>query len=869
MDRRSGSDLGPLEDSPVSRDYPAGELGSSVPILELPLDYPKRSTPSGVTNHVPFLLDPIVSAEVSRAAARSGMSLLAFLCGSWSLLMAYLSRQTEVIVGIPVECVQNFEKDKIRREDNGLMPIHISVLGDWKLSEFLKHLSSAFYNVEPKQKARESHPHIGSEFQTVVSPKRAHDPTFRHPDIWFEFDEQRGFLCGRLYFATDLFLETTAERWSGYLADVVQKMADIRVDSSLRDIVVVPDSEQMELLDRFNETASEYPENGTVHKLFEQVAREMPDAIAIIETDNFLTYEALSSQANRLSAFLRSQRLVAGMNVAVVMTRCSLLAVVQLAILKCGAVYVPIDPTFPLDRQKLIVEDCGTRLILYRSKLHGELRNPGIRVVDVEGLREYDAPSRIAEVLEDFHCPTAPAYVMYTSGSTGKPKGVVVPHVAILRLVINSHYADLGPSDRVAFCNNPAFDASTFELWGALLNGAGVVFIPQTTLLDATELGATLVRHGVTAMILTTALFNQHAAVSPRIFAGLRYLLFGGESADARTVRRVLEHGCVLHLSNVYGPTETTTFATWYPAENLAAEATTVPIGRPIANTTIYVLDEFLRPVPKGVSGEIYIGGVGVALGYLNRPDLTCQRFIADPFTETPGVRLYRSGDMGRWLEGGLVEYKERHDRQVKIRGFRIELGEIEAQILAGAEVKEAVVLAREDVSGDKRLVAYVTLNNSADDLARAATERIRSRLRLALPDYMIPAAFVVQERLPLTGNGKINRKALPAPSASAYFVGEFVPPQGETELQLARIWEELLGFVGIGRNDNFFRFGGNSIQVMKLAAKVSERLGARLPPTRVYSAPVLHEMARLISALLEQGTERYLGDNGVEEGVL
>jgi acyl-coenzyme A synthetase/AMP-(fatty) acid ligase len=351
---------------------------------------------------------------------------------------------------------------------------------------------------------------------------------------------------------------------------------------------------------------------------------------------------------------------------------------------------------------------------------------------------------------------------MYTSGSTGVAKGVEVPHRAISRLVINNGYLDFQPNDRVAFAANPAFDASTLEVWGALLNGGRVVVIDQETVLSPLRFVQALQASAVNVMWLTVGLFNQYAGELLGVLPSLRYLVVGGDVLDPRVIGRVLREGAPQHLLNGYGPTETTTFASVYRIEAVSAQGS-IPIGRPIANTQIYLLDRLMQPVPIGVAGEIYIGGAGVARGYLNRPQLTAQRFISDPFSGDPQARIYKTGDLGRWLADGNIEYLGRNDTQVKMRGFRIELGEIEAKLSALEGVREAVVLAREDAPGEKRLVAYVTAQSGVE----LSADALRGQLLAVLPEYMVPSAYVSLAALPLTGNGKVDRKALPAPAGS------------------------------------------------------------------------------------------------------
>ncbi|HSP79762.1 MAG TPA: condensation domain-containing protein, partial [Myxococcaceae bacterium] len=410
----------------------------------------------------------------------------------------------------------------------------------------------------------------------------------------------------------------------------------------------------------------------------------------------------------------------------------------------------------------------------------------------------------------------------------------------VLRLALCSRLVQLSSEDRIAQVSNIAFDAATFELWASLLRGARLVILPREVTLSPKQLAHALREEGITVQFLTTALFNQVARELPDAFSSLRSLLFGGEAAEPSAVRRVLESKPPLRLVNAYGPTETTTFATSYGITHVPEGASAVPIGQPISNTSAYVLDEHLRPVPVGVPGELYVGGEGVARGYLGRPELTAERFLPDPFSTTPGARLYRTGDKVRWLACGALEYVGRIDFQVKLRGFRIELGEVESALRELPGLHEAVVLAREDVPGDKRLVAYVV----PDKGQSPDSGQLRAALLAKLPEHMVPSAFVVLEALPLTPNGKVDRKALPAPDGSALALQPSRPPETETEKKLAAIWAEVLRVEQVGAEDDFFALGGHSLLATQVLSRVRATFGVELPLRALFEAPTVAGLA-------------------------
>ncbi|HEU0055532.1 MAG TPA: amino acid adenylation domain-containing protein, partial [Longimicrobium sp.] len=515
----------------------------------------------------------------------------------------------------------------------------------------------------------------------------------------------------------------------------------------------------------------------------------------------------------------------------------------ELAVLKSGGVYVPLDPEYPAGRLRDVLADSAPAALLTTSALaerFAELSLP-VLTLDAESSAWASLPATNPSV-EGLQADRL-AYVMYTSGSTGRPKGVMVAHRAIVRLVVDNKYAAFGVDDRVAFAANPAFDATTMEVWGPLVNGGAIVVIGQDTLLDPLAMARTLETYGVTALFITTAVFNRYAEAIPGALARLRFLLTGGESSDPASFTRVLgESGTVIHC---YGPTETTTFAITHEVRHVEDGARSIPLGRPIGNTRVYLLDPAGEPVPVGVAGELHIGGAGVARGYQGRAGLTAERFVPDPWGE-PGARLYRTGDLGRWLPDGTIEFLGRTDHQVKIRGFRIEPGEIEARLLEHPDVREAVVLVREDAPGDKRLVAYV----AGDEAAGA--DVLRAHLGARLPAYMVPAAYVRLDALPLNANGKVDRRALPAPEDDAFARRGYQAPVGETEEALAAIWAEVLGVERVGRDDGFFELGGHSLLVVTLIARM-RRQGLHADVRTLFA---VHTLAALAAAVGGESAE-------------
>ncbi|HEU0076634.1 MAG TPA: amino acid adenylation domain-containing protein, partial [Longimicrobiaceae bacterium] len=477
--------------------------------------------------------------------------------------------------------------------------------------------------------------------------------------------------------------------------------------TALRELDVLPEAERRLVVEEWNRTEADYPGDSCVHALFEARAARTPGATAVVFEGGELTYAELNARANGLAHHLRALGVGPEVRVALAMPRSPALVEAELAVLKSGGVYVPLDPEHPDERLREVLTDSAPAALLTTGELAERFAGLAVPVLAIDDAApawaSLPATNPAVEGLTAEHL----AYVMYTSGSTGRPKGVMVAHRGIVRLVVNNGYAAFGADDRVAFAANPAFDASTMEVWAPLVNGGSIVVIGQETLLDPGRFATALRTHGVDVLWLTVGLFNEYAEALQDEWRRLRYLIVGGDALDPRVIGGVLRHGPPAHLLNGYGPTETTTFAVTHEVRQVEEGARSIPLGRPISNTRVYLLDRAGEPVPVGVAGELYIGGAGVARGYQGRPGLTAERFVADPFSGEAGARLYRTGDLGRWRADGTIEFLGRTDHQVKVRGFRIEPGEIEARLVEHPGVREAVVVAREDAPGSRRLVAY------------------------------------------------------------------------------------------------------------------------------------------------------------------
>jgi len=640
-------------------------------------------------------------------------------------------------------------------------------------------------------------------------------------------------------------LEGHLERFGCFL----EELARTDTACAVRALPIVSAGEQQRLLEEFNATDREYRQEKCVHELIEEQVERTPNAVAVVFENTKLTYRELNSRANRVAHYLRAQGVGADSQVVVCVDRSPEMIVGVLGILKAGAAYVPVDPSYPQERLQYMVQEVAPRVVLTQGKYKEMLARMAVGVIALDN--EWQAFAKFADkdltadqvgVRED-HL----GYVIYTSGSTGRPKGTGVYRRGMRNLLDwYTREFEFSDRDRVLIVSSFSFDLTQKNFFAALMCGGQIHLAAE--LFEPQRIAEQIRTEGITTLNLTPSAFYSILDADPalpRTWSHLRCVFLGGEPIHLGRLQQLSSACPQLQLINSYGPTECSDVSAFHrlPAGWSSDLNATVPIGRPISNTRIYILDSHGEPVPIGVVGETYIGGAGVARGYLNKPELTAERFLRDPFSRDPQARMYRTGDLGRWRPDGSIEYLGRNDTQVKIRGFRIELEEIEAQLSRHTSIKEAVVIAREEESGEKRLVVYYT-SNAAET---PSVESLRAHLKESVPEYMVPSAYVHLEAIPLTPNGKIDRKALPAPALGALSVKAFEAPQGETEEILARIWQELLKVERVGRQDNFFELGGHSLLMLQVIPRIRERLGRKIGLQYLIRHATVKELAALI----------------------
>jgi amino acid adenylation domain-containing protein len=642
-----------------------------------------------------------------------------------------------------------------------------------------------------------------------------------HELTWFARETAAGLECS-LEYRADLYSAATIERIAEHLETVLRGAADDG-ERRLSELAVLSRAELAQLA-QFYDTSVDFERSLFVTQ-FELVAARQGDVTALVSEGVALTYGELNLRANRLAHALRAKGAGRGVRVALCLERSPLLVVALLAIQKAGAAYVPLDPGFPADRRAFMLADSEAAILVTANDAAADLDVPAnVAVVELAGEAAFDGYGSENPLRETL--PEDPVYVIYTSGSTGRPKGVGVSHGSLLNLLWSmAREPGLTATDRLAAVTTISFDIAGLELYLPLLVGARVELVPLETATDGLALAELLRTQAITVLQATPATWRLLVEAGWEGLPGLRAFC-GGEALPQDLAQSLL--GRVGELWNLYGPTETTIWSTAARIER----ASDITIGRPVANTAVFIASSSGTLQPIGVAGEIWIGGAGVAIGYLGRPELTAERFVADPFGTVRGSRVYRTGDLGRWRADGRLEHLGRLDHQVKIRGFRIELGEIEAALSTLDAVRQTVVVARDASPSDRRLVAYVVYEPGED----LTVSDVRRHLRATLPDYMIPSLVVTIEAIPLTPNGKVDRAALPDPfGRSAVDAAEYEPPTSPLEVLLASIWSDVLKVERVGLNDNFFHLGGHSLLSLRVAAAVATRSGWRMDPRALF----------------------------------
>lgn len=836
----------------------------SVPNLDLPTDYLRLDSPSYQGNSYSFYLDSSLTFDLQTLCQQHGATLHMGLLALVATLLQRYSSQDQFAIGVPTWGRNHPDLESLIGCFINTLVIRVNFTGSLSFSSFLKQVSAtsfAAYDhqelpferlVEVLQIERDlsCNPLVQVMVQLIEmtdTPLKL-DGLQAEPitvpfqparlDLEFHFYRLKSGVQGTIVYSTDLFSAERIQRMEGHLQTLLKSVLQ-QPDAPLLSLSLLTYFEQKQL-NSWSQGVDRAIHQLCVHQVFEKQVDRAPDAIALVFENEQLTYRELNLRANQLAHYLQKQGVGPEVLVGICVERSLEMIVGLLGILKAGGAYVPLDPTYPTERLAFMLEDAQVSVLLTQKHFLEKLPATPAQIVELEAFEE--SSDDVANLPSPVTASNL-AYIMYTSGSTGQPKGVSILHRGIVRLVKNPTYVHLSSEEVFLQLAPISFDASTFEIWGSLLNGAQLaIFPPGIPSLE--ELGQAIRRERVTTLWLTAGLF--HLMVDERLedLKSLRQLLAGGDVLSVSHIRKFTQTVPGCQLINGYGPTENTTFTCCYPITNATELGNSVPIGRAITNTQVYILDEQMQPVPIGVPGELYTGGDGLARDYLNRPKLTAEKFIPNPFG---AGRLYKTGDLARYRPDGNIEFIGRIDNQVKIRGFRIEFGEIEAVLTQHRDIQETLVITKEDPPTNKSIIAYIVANPHQVPTSK----QLRQFLKQQLPEYMIPAAFVTLEALPFTPNGKIDRQALPASDSLRPDPEEtFVAPGTPTEQQIADIWIQLLKLEQIGIHDNFFTLGGHSLLATQVISRLRQTFGIELPLQTLFEAPTVGELSDLIETI-------------------
>jgi aspartate racemase len=841
------------------------QLAGDLPELNLPSDHPRPKTQRFRGARQQVRISKEISDALKSLSQKEGVTLFITLFAAFQTLLHRYSGQNDMIIGSPFGGRNRFETEDLIGYFLNTLALRTDLSGDPSFRELLRRsrdtVLGAFSHREiPFEKLVDELrlPRNGNQnpvFQNIFQFQPGGVPILElagtevellesesgtsKMDLIFTLAEDRDGLTGNLEYNTDLFEAITIERMLNHYKRLLRSVLK-NPSQKISELELLDDSENEQVVAVWNKTATDYPRNKTIHRLFEEQVAKAPGAIALAFGAQELAYRELNNRANRLARHLVECGVKNDSPVGICLDRSPELIIGILAILKAGGAYVPLDSNLPKERLQLMLDDAAVSIVVTDK----DFSFSKARKVHPQNFSDADAD--LGTAMRNVGCsPENLAYIMFTSGSTGKPKGVAVPHRAVVRLVKETNFMTFSAEDVFLQFAPVSFDASTLEIWGALLNGAKLVIHPPE-LPSLEELGEALRENKITTLWLTAGLFHEMVEHHIESLRGIKQLLAGGDVLSVSHVKKVLEKFPACQLINGYGPTENTTFTCCYPVPKNWNGQRSVPIGKPISNTQVFILDRYLRPAPIGVPGELFIGGDGLARGYLNAPDLNAEKFITSPFH--PDQRLYKTGDNARWLADGNLEFLGRLDHQVKIRGFRIELGEIESAISNHPAVRQSVVVARENSALDKQLLAYFTTEPGVS----LAENELQTYLEQTLPHYMMPASFIEVEKFPLTQNGKVDRSRLPAPENSSVPM-QIISPRDGMEQTLFKIWSDVLGRNRFGVHENFFQLGGHSLLATRVTSRIAEQFQASVSLREIFEHPTIAGLALALKNISSQ----------------
>ena len=849
--------------------YWKNQLSGVPPLLELPADRPRPPAQTYRGAKESFLIPRTLTEAIKKLSRQENVTLFMTLLAAFKTLLYRYTGQADIPVGSPIA-------NRNRAEIQGLIGFFVNTLvlrtdlsGDLTFRQLLARI---------REVSLEAYAHQDLPFEKLVEelqPERklSYNPLFQvgfvlqaapvaaesiaglnltlldvenqttKVDLTLYLEEKQEEISGQFEYSTDLFDAVTIRRMAGHFLTLLEGIA-ANPERRIEELPLLGEKERHQLLVEWNDTRADYSSDRCIHQLFEAQVDRTPDAIAVVFEDQKLTYLELNKRANQVAHYLQKLGVKPEVLVGICTERSLSMVVGILGILKAGGAYIPLAPDYPQERLAYMLADSQVSVLLTQHKILASLPKHQAQVICLDAdwdLISKEAPDEPVSGVQAGNL----AYIIYTSGSTGKPKGTMIIHQGMVNYLswCTSAYA-VADADGAPVNSSISFDATITSLFSPLLVGRKVVLLPENQELESLS-DALHSQNNFSLVKIAPAQLEilSHLLPQKQVTTGTKAFIIGGEALSAKIVSFWHAIAPETKLINEYGPTETVVGCCVYEVSAHTSLSGSIPIGRPIANTQLYILDRYLQPVPIGVGGELHIGGAGLARGYLNRWELTAEKFIPNPYSDEPDARLYKTGDRARYLPDGNIEYLGRIDNQVKIRGYRIELGEIEETLRQHSAVRDAVAIARDDTSGNKRLVAYVVLD--PDKLP--SISNLRGYLQEKLPEYMVPSGFVTLESLPLTPNGKLDRRALPEKCDRVSEETAFTEPQTPTEKELAQIWMAVLELEKVGINESFFDIGGHSLMAMQLVSRVRMRFGVELPLYDFYAAPTIQNLAELV----------------------
>jgi amino acid adenylation domain-containing protein/non-ribosomal peptide synthase protein (TIGR01720 family) len=856
-------------------EYWIKNFSDELPVLHIPTDYPRPLMQSFEGSSMEFKLDTFESKKLNEIAREIDATLYMVILSIFTILLSRLSSQEDIIIGSVTAGRSHVDLDNIIGMFVNTLAMRNYPNREKSYKKFLQ---------EVKLRTLEVYENQEYQYEDLVDKLSVSRDTSRNPlfDVMYVlqnmdrvgavenesnivpfnyddriskfdltlscFEDVKG-INFTLEYCTKLFRKETIKSFIKYFKEIILsilKDTDIRIS----DIEILTDREKEQLLNAFNDTEVDYPRDKTVQELFEEQVSRTPDNMALVFEDNEITFRVLNESSNQLALVLRDRGVKPDSMVGIMVDRSIEMMVGILGILKSGGAYLPIDAEYPEERIRYMLKDSSAELLLTERKYIDHLGEafPTL-LADDNGI--YINIDKSHKNVENINTSRDLAYIMYTSGSMGIPKSVMVEHMSINRLVLHSNYVELSKDTRILQTGAPVFDATTFEIWGSLLNGGQLFLVRKEEILDAHQLAISLIKNDINTLWLSAPLFNQLFDENKETFSPLTYLVVGGDILSPWHINQVRRTNKELKVVNGYGPTENTTFSVCHLIDREYNDQ--VPIGRPISNSSAYIYDKGKQLVPIGVKGELYVGGDGVSRGYLNNLELTSESFIDNP--NGSGGRLYCTGDLARWQPDGIIEFFGRIDNQVKIRGFRIELGEIESQLLKHELIRDVIVLSKEDEKRNRYLCAYIVCGEGKREEGRGSKgggsaidiSELREYLARSLPEYMVPSYFIQIEKIPLTANGKVDRRLLPEPDRVSE--EEYIAPRNEIEEKLLETWREVLGLEKIGIKDNFFLLGGDSIKTIQISAKL-RKYGYSIEMRDIFQYQTIMELAPFIKKI-------------------